>query len=80
MILDTDGKSSSRHISGSDSIQTNNSQVPLTSSVARGKMQSLENSRRVTSAIESLLFLNVLGNPDQRLNLGDKNQVLIKQI
>ena len=74
-IVDTDGKSSSRHISGSDSIHTNNSQVPLTNSVG-DKIPYLENKSHSIFAIESLMYLSMLGHPNQRMNQStNENQV-----
>ena len=66
MLLDPSGKSSKRHISGSESIQTNNSQAPLTYSVG-DKLPNLGHKRRSLFAIESLMFLSILGTQNGRL-------------
>ena len=74
--LDTCANSSRRHISGSDSIQTNNSQVPLTKSYGGDNTVSLENKRRFSSLfpMESLMFLSIMGYSNQRYN--GTNQVM----
>ena len=75
-VLDTCANSSRRHISGSDSIQTNNSQVPLTKSYGGDNTVSLENKRRFSSLfpMESLMFLSIMGYSNQRFN--GTNQVM----
>ena len=75
-VLDTCANSSRRHISGSDSIQTNNSQVPLTKSYGGDNTVSLENKRRFSSLfpMESLMFLSIMGYSNQRYN--GTNQVM----
>ena len=75
-VLDTCANSSRRHISGSDSIQTNNSQVPLTKSYGGDNTVSLENKRRFSSLfpMESLMFLSIMGYSNQRFN--GANQVM----
>ena len=65
--LDVSGKCSKRHVSGSESIQTNNSQAPLTNSVG-DKTAYLGHKRRSLFAIESLMFLSILGTQTGRLN------------
>ena len=65
--IDLSGKSNKRHISGSESIQTNNSQAPLTNSVG-DKTAYLGHKRRSLFAIESLMFLSILGTQTGRLN------------
>ena len=65
--LDLSGKSNKRHISGSESIQTNNSQAPLTNSVG-DKTSYLGHKRRSLFAIESLMFLSILGTQTGQLN------------
>ena len=66
-IIDPNGKSSNRHVSGSESIQTNNSQVPLTNSVG-DKTPYLGHKRRSIFGIESLVFLSILGTQNGRIN------------
>ena len=75
-VLDTCVNSSRRHISGSDSIHTNNSQVPLTKSYGGDNTISLENKRRFSSLfpMESLMFLSIMGYSNQRYN--GTNQVI----
>ena len=65
--LEVSGKCSKRHVSGSESIQTNNSQAPLTNSVG-DKTAYLGHKRRSLFAIESLMFLSILGTQTGRLN------------